>query len=630
MFTQVTTLARCFIISFLTLIPSLSLAEINLDEDTLTSLASSKAWYNLLHYRQGIFTNTFRSQADDPRFFYSPTGDRDAKDELKAFIKAINDTNISVASDSVSPACRFPARYQWLRKALAPTQALPNTSCPELEDWLQQLNAEHITLVFAASYLNSPSSMFGHTFLRVDPAGMGADNLLLARTISYAANAEAHDNELMFAYRGIFGGYPGITTVEPYYQKLKLYSDIENRDLWEYRLDLSSEEVRTLLLHTWEIKDIRFDYYFFDENCAYRLFTLIDVARPGIELTDALPTLRAIPSDTVRVVVDKGIVSNIQYRPSTSSIIKYQLNELSPSQKDAVESYLEMDFDLPAPMSDEDQANSLETAYELQQFRTIDEKLPREISAPVSFALLKKRGEIKLQTTPRSPPTPGIRDDEGHDTLRFGLFGGQFGDNHYVAVEWRPAYHDLDDPLPGYRKGAHLQFFNTQARWYTHNNELQLEQFKFVEIISLTPRDRFFSPLSWKAGGGARRSWISGEQRHLSPYVDGFAGLTYQVGPALATAALTASAEPSKLLPSGGMLEGGALIQTSYQSKSVRLLVSAEQRFDSLNDNEDRRFVEAKLSFSINEHHALQLRMTDMHSKYDSEMDIGLGWYGYF
>ncbi|WP_168188219.1 DUF4105 domain-containing protein [Hahella sp. CCB-MM4] len=592
----------------------------------MTSLASSKAWHNLLHYRQNIFSTEVRSQADDKKFFYSPLGDHDASSELKAFIEAINQRD----SNTLNPACRFPARYQWLKEQLSPQQELPQVSCPELEEWLKQLNAEHITLVFAASYLNSPSSMFGHTFLRVDPVGMGADNLLLARTISYAADASEHDNELMFAYRGIFGGYPGITTVEPYYQKLKLYSDLENRDLWEYRLDLTPKEVKTLLLHTWEVKDIRFDYYFFDENCAYRLFALIDVARPGIELTDSLPTLRAIPSDTVRVVVDKDIVSDIRYRPATASIIRYQLAEFSPQQQDAVESFLKLDFELPKPLSPLEQAESLETAYELQQYRTVDEKLPREVSAPVSFALLKKRGEINQQTEPRRPPTPQIRDDEGHSTLRFGLFGGRFAEKNYLAAEWRPAYHDLDDPLPGYRKGAHLQFFNTQIRWYTGNDEVQLEQFKFVEIISLTPRDRFFAPWSWKAGVGSRRSWIAGDNPALTPYVDGFVGPTHELGPILATMALTGQAEPSSHLPSGGMLEGGALLQLNYQSEFVRLSLSAEQRVDAINEDERRRFAEAKLSFSINERHAIQLRIADRHSKYDNETDIGVGWYGYF
>ncbi len=614
----------CVLLNLLTL--NFAQADLTLDDRTQAELAGSKAWLNLLHYRQNIFSNQVQSQADDQDFFYSAIGNIDAAAELSAFIKAINEKN----AQTINPACRFPARYQWLQQQLPESIDLPDVRCDELEDWLDKLNAEHVTLVFAASYLNSPSSMFGHTFLRVDPKGMAADNLLLAQTISYAADAGEHDNELMFAYRGIFGGYPGITNVEPYYQKLKLYSDIENRDLWEYRLDLTASEVRTLLLHTWEVKDINFDYFFFDENCAYRLFTLIDVARPGLEITDALPTLRAIPSDTVRVVVAKGIVSDIQYRPASASVVRYQLAQLSPQQQNAVEDFLTLDFAPSGTLSTAEKAEALETAYELQRFRTIDEKLPREISAPVSFALLRERGEIDLLTNPRKPEAPQIRDDQGHDTLRIGLFGGRFADRNYAAFEWRPAYHDLDDPLPGYRQGAHLQFFNTQVRWYGDNDEVQLEHFKFVEIISLTPRNRFFKPWSWEAGVGGRRSWLQGNKKVFTPYVNGFIGSTYKAGSLLASALITANAEPSALLPDGGFLEGGVALQLNYQNQNWRWSISGEQRADALNSNEGRRFTEAKLSYSVNSTNALQIRITELHSKFDSTMDIGVGWYGYF
>ena len=185
-----------------------------------------------------------------------------------------------------------------------------------------------MTLVFAASYLNSPSSMFGHTFIRLDPPQDDDEaDLLLANTISYAADAAAHDSEILFAYKGIFGGYPGITSIKPYYEMVRLYSDIEHRDLWEYQLNLTQDEVDFMLAHAWELRDINFDYYFFDENCAYRLLALIDVARPGTDLLDEVST-HAIPSDTVRWVVDKELVQEVKYRPSAATSVTHSLNTL--------------------------------------------------------------------------------------------------------------------------------------------------------------------------------------------------------------------------------------------------------------------------------------------------------------
>ena len=58
----------------------------------------------------------------------------------------------------------------------------------------------------------------------------------------------------------------------------------------------------------WELKQIQFDYFFFDENCSYRLLELLQVARPGLQLTTQFP-LTAIPTDTVKAILSyKGVL----------------------------------------------------------------------------------------------------------------------------------------------------------------------------------------------------------------------------------------------------------------------------------------------------------------------------------
>ena len=259
--------------------------------------------------------------------FLSENGKTSPEAELQATLEAIRQPG----GGDDHARCRFPARDAWLREQLD----LPDTpvNCPAFEDWAATLNTEKVTLVFAASYLNSPSSMFGHTFLRLDPPQDDEEtDLLRANTVSSAADAAEHDSELLFAYRGIFGGYPGITAIQPYYEMIRLYNDIEHRDLWEYTLNLTQPEVDTLLAHTWEIQDKNFDYYFFDENCAYRLLALIDAARPGTDLLDEVST-HAIPSDTVRWVRDAGLVESIHYRPSAATSVAHSLDSLPPEHR---------------------------------------------------------------------------------------------------------------------------------------------------------------------------------------------------------------------------------------------------------------------------------------------------------
>src|SRR5688500_15186877 len=140
--------------------------------------------------------------------------------------------------------------------------------------------------------------MYGHTLLRVDAADQDERTRLLAYSISFAA-ATNETNGLIFAVKGLFGGYPGVFAMLPYYVKVREYSDLENRDLWEYELDLSPEELERVLRHAWELLPAYFEYYFFDENCSYHLLALLQVARPDLELTAPF-RLWALPVDTVR------------------------------------------------------------------------------------------------------------------------------------------------------------------------------------------------------------------------------------------------------------------------------------------------------------------------------------------
>lgn len=89
--------------------------------------------------------------------------------------------------------------------------------------------------------------------------------------------------------------------MQPYYKLVRTYSDLESRDLWEYRLNLTPAQLQRLLEHAWELRDIHFDYYFFRENCALQqLLTLLETLIP-LMLSDRF-TLWTLPADTLRLL----------------------------------------------------------------------------------------------------------------------------------------------------------------------------------------------------------------------------------------------------------------------------------------------------------------------------------------
>lgn len=584
-------------------------------------------WLTLGHYHPKAIGNGYLSQADDPAFFLSEQGKSSPEAELQATLNAI----LQPGEGNEHARCRFPARDAWLRKQLDLPYEKP--SCPEYDDWFSTLNTEKVTLVFAASYLNSPSSMFGHTFLRLDPPqNTGETDLLLANTISYAADAAEHDSELLFAYRGIFGGYPGITSIQPYYEMIRLYNDIEHRDLWEYTLNLKQEEVDTLLAHTWEIQDKNFDYYFFDENCAYRLLALIDAARPGTDLLAEVST-HAIPSDTVRWVRDAGLIEQVHYRPSAATSVAHSLESLPAEHRDIAAAmangFVEVDSDEVNALSEAARARLLDATYDYVRYQSEAENWPRAHAAPLSHQLLIARSALDHDDPVPEVPVPTIRDDQGHDTLRLSLGAGQLAGAEFTELTVRAAYHDLLDPPAGYRPGAQLQFMRLDARFYHPNNELQIEQVVGVEIRSLSPRDAFFSPISWQVGFGGRRT-DTATRRVFTPYLEGGAGGSWNLGThTQAFAVATADLEIDDDIRRGYDFAPGADLGVLHQNNHFSALagVKAKAWIVSSQHRQDQLYVEG--NWHIGREFSLFARFTreDHYDRYQSTWKAGLHAY---
>ena len=259
-------------------------------------------WHLLLHYRPTL-VGGYESEADEAGYFLAPNGKTDPKTELEATLAQFFSTE-PVGRSRQPARGAFIARYHWLKAELAIDDArLPAELCERFNSWLKELNPASMTLIFPSAYLNNPSSMFGHLLLRVDQRGQTEQTRLLAYTINYSADVTT-DNGFVFAVLGVAGGFKGYFSSHPYYIKAREYGDFENRDLWEYRLNLTPEQIERLLMHTWEMGNASFDYFFFKETCAYQILSLIEVADPDIHLTDRF-WFYTFPSDGVRLIAEE-------------------------------------------------------------------------------------------------------------------------------------------------------------------------------------------------------------------------------------------------------------------------------------------------------------------------------------
>lgn len=478
-----------------------------------SGLGEDVEWLTLLHVDRAWYGRR-RSLVDDPAFFLAPGGKTDPTAELMATIRAV----LAPPSPGTKHAVdRFPARFEFLIRRLGLERArLPVPQSREFEEAYAGLGPRSAAIAFPTAYMNTPASLFGHTLLVVRSrvrTGMGS------QAINYAALA-GQDGGVAFALKGVFGGYPGHFSLQPYWTKLNEYSDLDQRDVWEYELDLGAEDLRRVLLHVWEMRGINADYWFFDENCALLLLYLLDAAKPELQLHAQAPPW-VIPLDTVRILRQAGLVTGVSWRPSLATKVRTRASGMPPEQAELARS-IALGEQLPAAAgTDAAAAGTLDLAVDYLQALRNRRKVDQPTFQGRFMPMLQARSRLGVAPA-EDPADPGdVPPDLGHGSLRVGFGGGFSGHAGFVEYSVRPAYHDLLDPLAGFVPGAQIEFCGVVLRSYEGEAKPKLERFDAIGLRSFTPRDRFFAPPSWKVDTGLireRSGANGGAEQHV--YVD--------------------------------------------------------------------------------------------------------------
>ena len=598
-----------------------------IDEQTLIELSRDNHWRTLIHYYSKTMDSAaVESHVDDLKYFFSPKGKTNSLAELKSTLNAFY---LSPPEDINAHAiCRMPARWHWLSSRLKLADVpVKLSSCVEYNRWYKMINPHSVTLVFASSYLNSPSSMFGHTFLRVDPPNVEDGTDWLSWAVNFGARVEKSDNSMFFAYRGMFGGYPGYFAVLQYYEKLKEYKKLENRDMWEYQLNLTVDETHRLVQHLWELRDIRFDYYFFDENCSYRLLELLEYARPGINLTSQF-SVSAIPVDTVRVVIEANMISGFNYEPAATTQLQYQVDLLTPRERELArkialgeETLLSTELMAWQPESRRD---VYRVAYQYIRYMQLNESRD-PVFVKRSMELLRAINSLPKEAIPQPPPS--LRPDSGHTSQVMALNVGGTNGSLFGELKLRAAYHDLTDSLEGYLVGAGINIGELHLR-LLESDKLQIEKLSFVEVLSHSPRNEFFKPLTWRVQGGFDQVYYEDEHA-LVPQVNGGAGVTYLMGGTfLGFVMLSSRLEYNHLLDDRLSLGIGPLAGLiSYFSWGT---LKIEGQYHGLTNGKDRSKLELTQQWNVSKDYAVRLNAKHSSQAGSSKDEIGLELRRYF
>lgn len=278
-------LKRLMVVACFFLATKTSVASV-IDQNRLLTLSQSPTWKKLMHYEESDTDTGLLSAIHSDEFFLSSEGIKDSFAELKATIDELQKvTNSDVNSHA---QCKFPARFIFLSKELPEwAEGIEKLSCPEYEQWHFDYTTDSISIVFANGYLGNPASFYGHTLLKLNSSKNRSTVPLIDVSVNYGAVVPDGENPVSYIIKGMMGGYKGGFSHIEYYYHTHNYGETELRDLWEYELDLSKDEVRFILAHTWEVLGKEYTYYFFRKNCSYRMAELIEI----------LPDLEIIPQN---------------------------------------------------------------------------------------------------------------------------------------------------------------------------------------------------------------------------------------------------------------------------------------------------------------------------------------------
>lgn len=446
--------------------------------------ANTNSWLKLLHYQKTF--SGYKSKASRAEFFFSSDGQTNPEEELTETLKVFRKDHLS----GMHPACRFPARFKLLKKHYDGLKA--PKSCPNFDKWLKGIDAGDLHLVFSSAYPSNPASLFGHTFLRFDRKShniTAQSKKLLGYSMAFQAQIDQSDNSFLYTFKGITGGYQSYLEIKPHYMDVGIYNNSESRDLWEYPIPLSEDEKNTLLLHIWEIiTGTTFPYFFLDENCSTLVLELLEAAKPEWDFASK-NDLFVVPQVTLKNIVTTTKDTRGSFRPAIKRIIWKRFKSLSSNEISNVLEAREDEAKISL-LNSVGELDLLIDLWKLDNYKmttTMSDESKRKMNATLlrrsKLEGSSKEYSLVKENAQRAPHL-------GHEFKSISLLW-----NEHFKIKLAYGFHGFDDPIQGYDEKSYIDFLNSELQY--RNEEVQLSNFKLIEILSLQNFSWSYPHISW-------------------------------------------------------------------------------------------------------------------------------------
>src|SRR3989338_6000469 len=474
---------------FLSFVSNVCLASSGLNDQL--NIHSEKYWHELIHYEKSLWSSSgYESSIQNPEFFLSENGKYDPKAELIATLKKM-DEELDLNKSDQHAICKFPARFKFLKKHFVLNKNEADLSkCFGYQKWAIESKVNSISLVFATGYLGNPASYFGHPLLKLNKGLLNGK--LLDITLNFGAITPAEENPVVYVLKGLFGGYHASFSQLQFFFHHTNYVENELRDLWEYELNLSPEEVEIIVDHSWEILDLKIPYLFLSDNCAYRLSEMIGIAT-NVRLKNP-NVFYAIPVSLFEGITElkksngQPFIRKILRVPSRQTRMTEKYLSL-PSEDKKLTKRLIQDptFFSKAEYSDlgfEKKSAILASLFDYYAYKIADEKDENSFKLQKQQVILERLKlpptEVSFESSQESYIPP--HEAQGNFTLRAHVI--QSEDHRNIQeLMIRPALYDFLSLEAARSQNSELKIFETTIRY--SENKLNLRQLDIFSVGTL-------------------------------------------------------------------------------------------------------------------------------------------------
>lgn len=461
-----------------------------------SKLHTNKTWLQLLYYDKGSFSVTTND------FYLSKSFQRTPLSELNATIREMSQP-FKVASANNHAICKFPSRYLFLKQVQALNlEVSPYKDCPNLIQWAKPKTLQSVSIVLVTGYLGNPASSFGHVLFKVNNSKTKRNKDLLNQAVNFGAIVPDNENGILYSLYGLFGGYEAAFTAKNVYEENHIYLDKELRDMWEYKLNLNKQQLHFIVAHVWEILGKKYQYYFIDKNCAYRMAELLTL----VSDTKLKSEHWQIPSSLFFTLQEStDLIQSIEYIPSRQSILLNDYELLTPIEQQYFKKIIIHNQKMPLALNANEKIRLSNLAIKYYQYKIIknpNNKLNYEVMKKywlVERLNQKAAPESHEEIASNSPHPPTT----GHKPSLLRIKSRSRNNNNDLLIGISPSYHDNLNIQNG--RAINTSFIALDSSFLIEKNAIKLDKIIIAKVAKyLTPENTMLDEtgLSWSVEFG--------------------------------------------------------------------------------------------------------------------------------